>query len=405
MMELQTNDTARGLDGQWEKVDSRKRNRASPDKPIQQAKQTKINDYYWLNNNTSNRFRALSTEDDTNGKEPSETLNHQPSPPPPPIFVSGVKTIMPLIELLNIVAKDDHSIKILPNDRVKIQMKTLATYDKVTKALQEKNTEYFTYQMKTDRTFRVVLKNMHPSINLEDLKEEIQTKGHTVINIWNAKNRATKIPLPIFFIELKQEENNKEIYAIKYLLNMKVYFEAPHKKKEIPQCARCQSYGHTKKFCFKTPRCVKCAKNHLTSTCSRKEQTGDAKCALCDGNHPANYKGCTVYKQLQMKKFPPLREKLTRASEPKPGTTTLPIDPPPQPLASSDTYAQKVKTKPKSTAFVEDHSHPRGEPNGNNNSKADEASAITRMEGMMQTLLSNMNNMLTLITKLLNKLI
>jgi hypothetical protein len=93
-------------------------------------------------------------------------------------------------------------------------MKTLATYDKVTKALQEKNTEYFTYQMKTDRTFRVVFKNMHPSINLEDVKEEIQTKGHTVINIWNAKNRATKTPLSIFFIDLKQEENNKEIYAI-----------------------------------------------------------------------------------------------------------------------------------------------------------------------------------------------
>lgn len=35
----------------------------------------------------------------------------------------------------------------------------------------------------------------------------------------------------------------------------------------------------------------------------------EPKCVLCDGNHPANYKGCIVYKQIQNKKFPKLRDK------------------------------------------------------------------------------------------------
>lgn len=30
---------------------------------------------------------------------------------------------------------------------------------------------------------------------------------------------------------------------------------------------------------------------------------------MCEGNHPANYKGCTVYKELQQKKYPALRPK------------------------------------------------------------------------------------------------
>ena len=72
---------------------------------------------------------------------------------------------------------------------------------------------------------------------------------------------------------------------------------------------KCQEYGHTKNYCFKSPVCVKCAKKHLTSECPIKEKIQSVKCANCDGNHPASYKGCIVRKQLQQKLFPTLRTK------------------------------------------------------------------------------------------------
>lgn len=56
---------------------------------------------------------------------------------------------------------------------------------------------------------------------------------------------------------LEQKENNKDIYNINQLLNTIVSFEQAYKKREIPQCTRCQTYGHTKNYCFKGPRCVK----------------------------------------------------------------------------------------------------------------------------------------------------
>jgi hypothetical protein len=43
--------------------------------------------------------------------------------------------------------------------------------------------------------------------------------------------------------------------------------------------------------------------------CQRKDHSSAVRCVLCDGNHPANYKGCTVYKDLQRKTYPPLRLK------------------------------------------------------------------------------------------------
>jgi len=37
-----------------------------------------------------------------------------------------------------------------------------------------------------------------------------------------------------------------------------------HTKREIPQCINCQSYGHTKSFCFRRAKCVKCAGDYPT---------------------------------------------------------------------------------------------------------------------------------------------
>jgi len=92
-------------------------------------------------------------------------------------------------------------------------------------------------------------------------------------------------------------------------LNCRISFEPPRPKRQIPQCARCQRYGHTRSFCFRKARCVKCAGDHATANCHRKERSDQVKCVLCSGSHPANYKGCSVYKELQKLKFPQLRPK------------------------------------------------------------------------------------------------
>jgi hypothetical protein len=58
-----------------------------------------------------------------------------------------------------------------------------------------------------------MLKNMHYSINPADIKTEIQKLGHTVTNIWNIKQHRTKLPLSMFFVELKSAPNNKDILS------------------------------------------------------------------------------------------------------------------------------------------------------------------------------------------------
>lgn len=50
---------------------------------------------------------------------------------------------------------------------------------------------------------------------------------------------------------------------------------------KVMQCTRCQSFGHTSKFCVNKFRCAKCGLFHESATCSAKPE----KCVHCEQQH------------------------------------------------------------------------------------------------------------------------
>lgn len=131
---------------------------------------------------------------------------------------------------------------------------------------------------------------------------------HLISNIWNIKSIKSKKPLSIV-MELIPKANNKEIYEVKSLIHSQVTFESPRPRCDISQCANCQQYGHTKTYCRRKPKCIKCAGDHTSVSYARKVRSDDVKCTLCEGNHPDNYKGCIVYQNLYKTRFPIMRKK------------------------------------------------------------------------------------------------
>lgn len=122
----------------WQNVSKRKRSRNSPGQTSTRFKQTKVDDY-WLSApmDTANRFEALRDP------EPEPEIQEKPVKPPP-ICVNRVNNIQPLINLLNDVIRDDYEIKVLKDEMVKIQPKTIESYKTVMKELKLKNTEFYT---------------------------------------------------------------------------------------------------------------------------------------------------------------------------------------------------------------------------------------------------------------------
>jgi hypothetical protein len=101
-----------------------------------------------------------------------------------------------------------------PENTVKITLKTVESYRKLVHHLKDEGIVYHTYQLKEDRAYRIVIRGLHPSIQTEEIKEELSSKGHKVRNLVNVKHRLTKNPLPIFYVDLEPKTNNKDLYDI-----------------------------------------------------------------------------------------------------------------------------------------------------------------------------------------------
>lgn len=367
----------------------------SPLSPNTKRKQMKINDY-WLAQPVplSTRFNSLPEE----AEELPQASQATKKILAPPIFVSGVEAIIPLTDLLKELANDNYDLKVIGSSQVKIQLKDVETYPVVVKALAERKTEFHSFQAKSNKTYQVVIRNLHPSINTDDLKSELTELGHDVVNISNIRQSGTKKPLPLFKVELRMSEKNKEVHSISRLMHSVVQVEKPHVKREVVQCITCQRYGHTKSYCNHRPRCVKCAGEHLTNKCETKVWGTNVKCVLCNGSHPANYRGCTVYKEVQSRRFPPLREKTVEKS--LPGSNPNPS----YQLVTGTTYAQKLKN----SIEIETEEGNRTKvnhsmDNSKNQEQQPEQSSTQRLEIMMEKLMTKMDTILNLLTTIVSK--
>jgi hypothetical protein len=149
---------------------------------------------------TYNRYEILESIHDS--MDDTETLPNQHTqkvPPSPPIFIDDVIDIQTMIKSIEKdINKEDYQLKIKNNqvkilptnpDRIHIEYPNR----KQTKLLKSLNGNFHTYQLKQERPFRVVLRNIHHSANLDELKLELLS--HEVTNITNIRHRITKSPL------------------------------------------------------------------------------------------------------------------------------------------------------------------------------------------------------------------
>lgn len=344
-----------------------------------------------------NRFKDLQPEEtqgmDVHQPSTPDSSTAQPvEPRPPPIHIQGVTNFQAMTANLAAVApKDSYHTKSLANNTVTVYPHSSVTYRSLVTHLRNNNIAFHTYQLKQDRAYRVVLRDIHYSIPTQDIVDELATKGHQVRNITNIRHRVTKEPLPLFFVDLEPQPNNKEIYDLHHIFHSKIRVEPPRPKKTTIQCTRCQEYGHSKTYCNKPYYCVKCGQQHDSKTCTKTRDT-PATCALCQGKHPANYKGCSVYRDLTTSKNnrfprplpPPQTKTNTTLTPPSPQILTTNQNPLAYP---TPTYTQIAS--PSTPPTLTDHNSQFG-------------SFLHEFKTMFSQLLQQNTTIMTLLTTLIN---
>jgi len=121
--------------------------------------------------------------------------------------------------------------------------------------------------------------------------------------------------LPIFFVDIEPSPTNSDICKLTSLCYTKIKVKITHPKKQIPQCHRCQMYDHTRGYCNHSPRCVRCGEHHESITCTKDPST-PAKCALCGGNYPANFRSCQSHVNLKKRLLPNSSKNILNKSSP-----------------------------------------------------------------------------------------
>lgn len=300
--------------------------------------------YLWTNEELlkNNKFYNLPTEQ-VSDAGPSSNMPSTSSPKIPPIFLSIINYNEMIIDLKRLT-KNDFLTK-TTNGRTKINVNSIEDYRTITNFFKENQINFYTYQDSTSKPLSIVIKNVPYSIEDEDIKKELLDKNLPVTKVSRLLNK-NKAKSLVVAVELVNKEAAKEIFKIEHLCYAVVHVEPRKNSGSIPQCFRCQRYGHTKNYCEMNPRCVKCEGDHLYKDCAKSAET-PPKCVNCKMDHPANYKGCAYYLQQ-------VKNNKNKYRSPRTVTNTNPVynQLQNQNISSINTYSFSQTSTPRSYANV-----------------------------------------------------
>jgi hypothetical protein len=85
---------------------------------------------------------------------------------------------------------------------------------------------FHTFPFKEDRAFKVVIRNLHHSTPISEIKNELTALGHMTHNIINVLQCIIKQPLPLFFVGLEPTET--------YLISITSYILLKNESRRTP---------------------------------------------------------------------------------------------------------------------------------------------------------------------------
>lgn len=176
----------------------------------------------------------------------------------------------------------------LVSSGIQIDPATENDYRCLKKILENEKLQFFTYQLRSEKTLKVVLRGIIHSTTTEEVQSDLLEKGYPTERItrMNGKNGR---PAPLILVELKREY--KSIYDLTNCCGLAISVEPLKTKTDVIQCHKCQLFGHVQKNCHIDYRCMKCGENHSTHECA-KPRTTPPKCANCGGEHLATFLKC-----------------------------------------------------------------------------------------------------------------
>lgn len=183
--------------------------------------------------------------------------------------------------------------------KVRISCSTLDTKKKIIELLSSKQVAMHSFTETTSKSAIFVLKGYDVDHNPTEILKDLQaanipaTKVTTIVKSTDNSNA-------VHLVHFGQDSTSLSVLNKLHRrfngANVRWEAQDPAKKRHT-QCHKCQRWGHSSNNCYHQDRCVKCLGTHRTEDCNRKDRDDQVKCVNCEGNHAANFRGCSAAKQ------------------------------------------------------------------------------------------------------------
>lgn len=231
----------------------------------------------------------------------------------PPIVVSVCEFAGFRQEILNSIRGIKVSFQIARKGDCRVLPETLKDRDLLLKYLTEKKHKFFTYDDRSARLFKVVLKGLSSDDKSPDeIKTELNLLlGFTPVQVIKMKKRTRSenprqgISQEFYLVHFNKSDLNnlKYLEKAKKMFLVQVtweHFRKPGGNFQNPtQCRQCQGWGHGTKHCHMDAKCMICGgSSHAKDNCPVREDTRKFKCTNCGGNHKSNFWDCPIRKKV-----------------------------------------------------------------------------------------------------------
>jgi hypothetical protein len=167
----------------------------------------------------------------------------------------------------------------------------------------EKNEELFSGSSRLnlqniDKIPCLMIKNItyeYAMENEQSLKEKYDVKEIVKFVSKQDVNKSIKMVKAVF----NTEEMRKMVLNSGFMLIGCFKFYVEEYCKPPIQCRTCKGFGHIAAKCESRRKCGFCTEEHDENDCSNKQIQQALKCANCNQNHSAYYRGCHIYKQVK----------------------------------------------------------------------------------------------------------
>lgn len=264
--------------------------------------------------NLSNQFDLLT--DDENDPSSSQNANkhsrlNAKKEKVPPIVVTTSDFHALRKAILNFVKGFKFSLQIGRRGECRLLAETLDGFNRLLEFLTQRKYKFFTYDTKTERLFKVVLKGLASGESLVEIKNELtKLLGIEPVQVIKMKMKSRPgdsrkgISNDFYLVHFKSSELNnlKALEKANLMLHVRVKWEHFRKTGEnfhLTQCRKCQGWGHGTRNCYMNAKCMNCgASSHTKDSCPVKDDPKKYKCSNCGGNHKSNFWECKTRKAI-----------------------------------------------------------------------------------------------------------